>query len=331
MVATTVTSDATMIGTSTTRFRAMGCQIEVQLVHDMAPQTTTAATTALAEAETCFTAYESILSRFLPTSDLTLLNRAAGCGPVHVSPTLGEVAARALAAARATDGLFDPTLGTVLAHLGYDRPFPFLAIEEGGAIPVVTPQHRPNAWREVVIDPSAGTVALPHGVTLDFGGIGKGWTVDQVAARLQEVPGVRGGLINAGGDLRVWGSAPEGERVWLVGVEDPRDLNRDCAVIGVTDCAVATSSIAYRRWRRGDRWVHHLLDPRTGQPAATDLAAVTVIGPSAAWGEIHAKVALLSGVVDGIAYIGAQDGYEGLLIATDGTRHGTVGMGAYGR
>jgi len=112
-------------------------------------------------------------------------------------------------------------------------------------------------------------------------------------------------------------------------VENPRDPDRDCAVLSVTDCAVATSSTAYRRWRRGDRWVHHLVDPRTGQPAATDLAAVTVAGPSAMWAEVHAKVALLLGMVDGRPYLDAQPGYEGLLIAMDGMTDGTIGIGGY--
>ena len=226
--------------------------------------------------------------------------------------------------------MFDPTLGTVLAHLGYDRPFPFPG--RSGTMAwsrSLLPAHHADAWREIVVDPAAGTVALPAGVALDFGGIGKGWAVDRMVAILRHAHGVRGGLVNAGGDLRVWGEAPDAATDWTVGVEDPRDCDRDCAVLGVTDGAVATSSTAYRRWRRGDRWVHHLLDPRTGQPAATDLAAVTVVGPSAMWAEVHAKVALLHGAADGRAYLDAQTGYEGLLIATDGTTDMTTGIGGY--
>lgn len=330
MVATAVVPDA-MTGKATALFRAMGCQIELQLVHDATPQTTDAVMAALMDAELFFATSESALSRFLATSDLTLLNRSAGCGPVLVSPILGEVTQRALAAARATNGMFDPTLGTLLAHLGYDRPFPLVAPFADDAVPALVPPHRDSAWREIAVDPVACTVALPAGVALDFGGIGKGWTVDRVMGHLQATPGVRGGLVNAGGDLRVWGVAPEGEPMWAVGVEDPREFDRDCAVLASADRAVATSSTAYRRWRRGDRWVHHLLDPRTGQPAATDLAAVTVVGPSAAWAEVHAKVALLSGIVEGRAYLGARDDYEGLLIATDGTQHCTGGMEGYRR
>jgi len=331
MVAIAVAPDATMTGKATALFRAMGCQIELQLVHDATPQATDAVMAALIDAELFFATCESALSRFLATSDLTLLNRSAGCGPVLVSPILGEVAQQSLVAARATDGMFDPTLGTLLAHLGYDRPFPLVALFADDAVPALVPPHRGGAWREIAVDPVAGTVALPAGVALDFGGIGKGWTVDRAVDHLRATSGVRGGLVNAGSDLRVWGAAPEGEPMWVVGVEDPRDLDRDCAVLGIADCAVATSSTAYRRWKRGDRWINHLLDPRTGQPAATDLAAVTVVGPSAAWAEVHAKVALLLGASDSRAYLDAQNGYEGLLIGTDGAQHCTGGMEGYRR
>lgn len=324
-----IASVPTTTVTTARLFRAMGCLVELQLVHDGGPAAHRAVGLALAAAEARFAMYEAELSRFLATSDLSLLNRAAGRGPVRVTPALCAVTRDALAAARATDGLFDPTLGTALSHLGYDRPFPLVSPFVDDAMPALVPPHRTGAWRDIVVDPVAGTVALPADVSLDVGGIGKGWTIDRVTDRLRAVPGVHGGLVNAGGDLRVWGAAPEGETAWTVGVEDPRDLTCDCAALRVNDRAVATSSIAYRRWKRGDHWVHHLLDPRTGQSARTDLAAVTVVGPSAAWAEVHAKVALLSGLDAGRAYLDAQDGYEGLCITISGAPSGSAGIGGY--
>lgn len=310
-------------------FRAMGCRIEVQLVHDGGSDTAREVAMALAGIEAQFAAYEAALSRFLPTSELSTLNRAAGAGPFLASPLLRAITGDALAASAATNGMFDPTLATVLAHLGYDRPFPLLDTLADGALPVYIPPHRADAWRDVIVDDLAETITLPADVALDFGGIGKGWTVDRVVAWLRETPGVLGGLVNAGGDLRVWGAAPEEDPAWTVGVEDPRDLDADCALLAVNDAAIATSSTAYRRWRRGDRWVHHLLDPRTGKPAVTKIAAVTAIGPSAAWAEVHAKVALLHGAADGRAYLEAQRGYAGLLITADGDHIPTSGMERY--
>ena len=329
MTATATAPTSTITRTTTKVFRAMGCQIEAQLVHDASPAAERAAGLALSVVAARFAMDEDELSRFIDTSGLARLNRAAGTGPVAVSPLLLAITRDALAAARATGGLFDPTLGTVLAHLGYDRPFPFPTLPDASMAPALLPAHQPGAWRGVAVDPVAGTISLPAGVALDLGGIGKGWTVDRMIARLRRVPGVRGGLVNAGGDLRVWGDAPDGDAAWLVGVEDPRDRDRDCAVLALNDRAAATSSTAYRRWQRGERWFHHLLDPRTGQPAATDLAAVTVVGPSAMWAEVHAKVALLLGLADGRAYLDTQGGYAALCIDNDGRQHGTAGIGMY--
>lgn len=293
-------------------FPAMGCQVEVHLVHDREPDPGDVRA-CLHEAERLFRGDEARLSRFLPTSELSALNRTAGTGPVRVSRPLLDVTAASLRAAAATDGLFDPTLGTMLARLGYDRPFPFPAAD--GAIPVHLPPHRHGAWRQIAVDVAAHTIALPEAVALDFGGIGKGWAVDRAVALLRRRPGIRGGLVDAGGDLRAWGTAPDGEDRWVIGVEDPGDPAHNRALLRIRDQAVATSSIMYRRWRQGDRWVHHLLDPRTGRPALTDLAAVTVIGPSALWAEVHAKVALLLGADDGRAYLARQTGYAGLGMA----------------
>jgi thiamine biosynthesis lipoprotein len=309
-------------------FRAMGCGIEVQLV-----QGGSAAAheidVALAGVEAQFTAYEAALSRFLPASELSTLNRAAGAGPFHASSLLRAITGDALAAAAETGGIFDPTLATVLVRLGYDRPFPLPEAFADGALPVRIPPHRFGAWRDVAADDLAETIELPDDMALDFGGIGKGWTVDRVVAWLRELSGIAGGFVNAGGDLRVWGVAPEDDPAWTVGVEDPASIDDDCARLDVMDAAVATSSTAYRRWRRGDAWVHHLLDPRTGKPAMTDLAAVTVIGPSAAWAEVHAKVALLHGAHAGRDYLERQREYDGLLVAADGTQAVTRGMGRY--
>lgn len=324
----TIIEPTTMTTETTTHvFRAMGCQIEVQLVFDPRAITGDAVHLAFRATEARFRLQDAELSRFLDTSGLSRLNRAAGRGPQSVSPLLLTVTRCALDAAAATDEVFDPTLGTVLANLGYDRTFALVPQFADDAAPALLPLHRREALHEIIIDPDSCTVSLPADVALDFGGIGKGWAVDQAVAHLRCVPGSAGGLVNAGGDLRVWGDAPDGERAWRVGVEDPQALDRDCTVLAVRDAAVATSSTAYRRWKRGDRWIHHLLDPRTGQPAVTDVAAVTVTGPSAMWAEIHAKVALLHGMAAGLAYLEAHDGYDGLLIANDGSHARTTGMG----
>jgi thiamine biosynthesis lipoprotein len=106
--------------------------------------------------------------------------------------------------------------------------------------------------------------------------------------------------LDAGGDLLAAGTGPDGTG-WKIGVEDPHQPDRLAAALLLpTGGAVCTSSIARRRWQHEGRMVHHLLDPRTGQPGGAGLWSVTVVGPDAAWAEVWSKTLFLTGV-DAIA------------------------------
>jgi thiamine biosynthesis lipoprotein len=103
-----------------------------------------------------------------------------------------------------------------------------------------------------------------------------------------------------------------------VGVADPRDPARDRLVLAVRDRGVATSTSARRRWRRGGRELHHLIDPRTGLPSASDVASATVVAPTVARAEVLAKVALLLGPAEGRRLLEASPDAAGLLVLRDG-------------
>jgi thiamine biosynthesis lipoprotein len=127
---------------------------------------------------------------------------------------------------------------------------------------------------------------------IDLGGVAKGWTVDRSADLLKGYPSW---LVNAGGDLYARGAGPSGEG-WMVGVEDPYCPGSDALVMRITDVAVATSSTLRRRWASADgAQCHHLIDPRTGRPAETDLVSVTVLGRTVVEAEVEAKALLLLG------------------------------------
>jgi thiamine biosynthesis lipoprotein len=101
-------------------------------------------------------------------------------------------------------------------------------------------------------------------------------------------------LLEAGGDLVAGGEQSAGGS-WRIGVEDPSGGTLPLAVIVATNEAVTTSSVSQRRWMDGDRVVHHLIDPRTGEPGGAGLLAVTVVGPDPAWSEIWSKTLFLEG------------------------------------
>jgi FAD:protein FMN transferase len=142
------------------------------------------------------------------------------------------------------------------------------------------------------MDPLIRSVTLPTGVALDLGGIAKGYAADLVAEELIE-GGAEGACVNVGGDLRVVGRPP-GADAWCVVVDaEVPDATAPPALV-LAAGAVATSSRARRTWARGDRQLHHLIDPRTGSPACTPWVAATVIAGRAVDAEPLAKAAVLA-------------------------------------
>ncbi len=247
-----------------------------------------------------FEEWEQALSRFRPDSELSRLNDAAG-GPVAVSPLLHSVADAAIAAARATDGLFDPTLLPDLARIGYDRTF--AELEPDAAAPSLP--RGGGGWRGVQLDPRKLLVTVPAGVALEFGGIAKGMAVD-AALDLLRREGFAEALVDAGGDLGV-----QGGRVWPVAVEEVPGLR-----IPLARGAVATSGTGRRRWLQHGRPRHHLVDPRSGEPARTDLRAATVVAATCRQAEVAATVAMLLGSVAAEPFL-RERGLTGILLTDD--------------
>lgn len=295
------------------RFRAMNTDVGVWL-WSAGPT----AKSILAEVEEMFADVESQLSRFRDDSELCRLNARSGRGAVTVSPLLCRVLAQALAAAHQTDGIFDPTLLPQLRQAGYDRSFELLANARDDSPYLPAPSGR-YGWRQVCLDPVNRTVELPAGVAIDLGGIAKGWTVDRASELLAEWGP---SLVDAGGDMRASG-LPGGES-WPVALEDPFHPEMDLLTLALNDCAIATSSIGKRHWQRKGQRFHHLIDPRTGTSAQSDLHTVTALAPSAMEAEVAAKTALLLGSAEGTAWLQEQKN-PAILIQRDGQRT-TIGQ-----
>ena len=291
-------------------FRAMNTDILV-IVATPAEQCAQAET-ALSDVEALFAGVEAAVSRFRPESELSRLNRSAG-RPFVASPLLFTLVAEALEAARATGGLFDPTILGALVAAGYDRSFELLSLAHGA--PTTRPAGgRAHTWRDVCLDARSRTIILPPGSGLDLGGIGKGWAADRAARRLRLFGNY---AVDAGGDISVGGVQGDGGP-WAIGIEDPRHPGSDLAVIGVRDGAVATSTSARRRWSSAGKERHHLIDPRTGLPAESEVISATVTARSAARAEVLAKAALLLGPELGLRFLEEQPDAEGLLVLTGG-------------
>ena len=215
-------------------------------------------------------AVERACSRFTD-SELTRLPDDGR--PARVSALLGTLVTEALRAARRTGGDVDPTLGRPLSALGYDRDFT-LVPRVGGRLSGPPPEPVP-AWRRIHVEPDgpdAAWLTVPAGTRLDLGATAKAWCADRCAADVAGVCG-SGVLVALGGDVATAGRTPSGG--WDVLVQDGPDAPASTVRIADGD-AVATSSTTSRRWRRGGRELHHVLDPRRGTPADPVWDTVTV-------------------------------------------------------
>jgi thiamine biosynthesis lipoprotein len=149
---------------------------------------------------------------------------------------------------------------------------------------------------------------------LDLGGIGKGWTVDRVAKSFGSFQSY---AVDAGGDLYAAGTQADGSP-WTVGVEDPFRPGSDIMTLAVRERAVATSTVARRRWNLAGQVQHHLIDPRTGYPTDSGVASVTTVAGSVAQAEVLAKAALLLGPEAGGRFLGGFPGTEWVMVTTSG-------------
>jgi len=282
------TTEHAMEQTAAATWRALGTQVRLVVTDfrhlDLARQILTA---DLAEVD-------AACSRFRPDSEIRAL--ATAPSPVMLSPLLAEAIAVALRAARLTDGDVDPTVGAAMSRAGYDRDF--------SEVPPIGPPLGPPVrftaksipgWRSVRLD--GRQLTMPEGTELDLGATAKAWAADRSANRIATHFGC-GVLVGLGGDIAVAGPAPEAG--WQVRVQDvtgdPDELpDGPYALVAIRDGGLATSSTTARRWQRGGDVLHHILDPRTGLPAASAWRTVSVAAGTCADANAASTAAIIRG------------------------------------
>jgi thiamine biosynthesis lipoprotein len=257
-------------------------------------------------------------SRFRADSELVAVNATAPgrADGVPVSPLLAEAIAVALRAARRTRGNVDPTVGAAMAAAGYDRDF---ALVRPTGPPLRLTVRQVPGWRQVRLDAAARTLSLPAGTQLDLGATAKAWAADRSAGRLADRLGC-GVLVSLGGDIAVAGRPPADG--WRIRVQDVTGRPEDpppgpAAVVSIRAGGLATSSTAARRWRRGGDVIHHILDPRTGRPAAPVWRTVSVAALSCVEANTASTAAIIQGR-DAIGWLAAHR-LPARLVGSDGS------------
>jgi thiamine biosynthesis lipoprotein len=288
-------------------FQAMHCRMLVA-VDGESPRITR----RLEQVPGWFESWEQRLSRFRPDSELSQLNQRSG-EVVQVSALMQEVLAAALRADRASEGLVTPAVLDALEKSGYDRSFAQMSSGEQFCVDQLQ-SSSPVVAQALQLKARARTVYLAPGARLDLGGIAKGWLVDRAAQRLRRLGPA---LVDAGGDIAVSGPLLSGE-AWSIGLADPFNPERDIDMLMIYRGGVATSGRDYRRWQKNGVWQHHIIDPRTGEPARTDVLTATVIAPTAQEAEMAAKVVLILGSLQGIEWLEKRPHLAGLIVLEDG-------------
>jgi thiamine biosynthesis lipoprotein len=275
----------------------------------------TGAEEAISKAEAELLDAHERLSRFLPESELSRLNRDPR-NTVPVSALVLELAVAVRRAGALSAGLVDATLLAEIERAGYresrtgTRAPPADARRPGPAnerrLAAASSSH---SWNRITVNRKTVSVSRPPGVGIDSGGIAKGLLADIVGAALRHHSTY---AVDCCGDIRIGGV---GGRPRTVLVEDPAG-GEPLHSLSIRDGAVATSGIAIRSWQEPDGGrAHHLLDPSTGQPAFTGVVQATAQAPSAFLAEVYSKQALLSGPDRGPECLR----FGGVLVLDDGS------------
>ncbi len=297
-------------------FGAMGTDVQVTAIGPDASRLDRAIDAAIVELRRV----EDVMTSWRD-SPLTRLNAKAGAGSVSVPAELAQIIARATELGRVTDGAFDPTFASVGALWRFkDRTNP--AVPDEAAIAAAL-EH--VDYRKVQVDPSALTVTLPAGTRIGLGGIAKGYGVDR-AMRVLRDHGVRHGIVNAGGDMKVLGT--RGGKPWEIAIKHPRDRDRAIAVLRVSNTCVVTSGDYERFFEKDGRRYHHIIDPRTGKPS-TGCMSATVVAPSAELADALATAICVLGPEKGLRLAKRFRRVEAIAIDMRGEVRASEGLKTY--
>ncbi len=258
--------------------------------------------------------FETRYSRFLPDSLISRINQSAGVNWVDIDAETQQIFALCDEAHFLTRGVFDPTA------------LPLIRLWNWRADPPVIPGNAEVAaamklvgWRKV--QRARGKVFLPTpGMSIDLGGIGKEFAVDRVA-HLAMQHGITSALVDFGQDVFALGVPTDGRPAWHIGLEDPKQPGKCWAGLAVKNQAVASSGDYVRRFELDGKRYGHILDVRTGQPAANGCCAVSVMAPTCTLAGLFATAAFVLGPEEGIKVMESTQNVNGAITTETGRVH----------
>jgi thiamine biosynthesis lipoprotein len=271
-----------------------------------------------------FRQIEALMSWRKEDSEIAHINRDAYANPVRVSEPTFEVLQKSVEFSRLSGGAFDITVGPLMEL--------WRRAEDANHLPTDAELKQTLSrvgFEKLILDANNMTVRFAvDGMKLDLGGIAKGYAVDKAVEAMQKA-GAVGAMVDAGGDIRCFGTPSKGKTYWLIGLQDP-DVEiekgeskienligggKPLLILKFTDAAVATSG-NYRRFVTvGRKKYSHIVDPKSGY-SSESLASVTIICPAAIDADALGTAVTVMGEEKGLALIEQMPGTEAILITS---------------
>jgi thiamine biosynthesis lipoprotein len=251
--------------------------------------------------------FEAKYSRYWPASLISRINAAAGRDWVDLDPEAERILALCHELHFLTRMAFDPTALPLIQLWDWKKKHTQLPSEsEIAAAKALV------GWAKVQRKP--GRVFLPNpGMSLDLGGMGKEYAVDQVLAIIRQT-GATSGLVDFGADVRVTGLPPDGRPAWHIGLENPNQPGKAWVGLAVRDAAVATSGDYHRKFELNGVRYGHIMDIRAGRPVANGVRAVSVLAPSCTQAGMLSTAAFALGPTEGLRLLDSTVGVAGAIV-----------------
>lgn len=254
---------------------------------------------------------ENEISEWRPHTQISKVNQQAGIQPVKVTPEVFKLTQRGLYFSKLTHGAFD------ISTAAMDKIWRF----DGSMTEMPSPKQVKNSvakvdYRNIILNPCQQTIFLKHkGMKIGFGSIGKGYAAERAKARMQQL-GVVAGIINASGDMAVWGLSTKG-KPWRIGITNPFDLTEPVEVVSLYNEAIVTSG-SYEKYvmLEGKRYAH-IINPKTGYPSS-GLVSVTIKGPDAEFANGLSTSIMVLGLKKGKQLMKQFPNYQYYIITDEG-------------
>ena len=253
---------------------------------------------------------ERLISSWDANSQTSKINLNAGMMPIKVDKELFDLIYRSLKISRLTQGAFDISYASVDNIWKFDG-----SVTEPPSLEEIKNSVTKINYQNIILNSEQSTVYLKEsGMKVGFGAIGKGYAANR-AADIMKAMGIKGGVVNASGDLITWGKQENGGD-WRIGISSPKDINKVFSWLVVSDMAVITSGNYEKYFMHEGQRYSHIIDPKTGYPT-TGIKSVTIVCPDAELADALATSVFVLGQENGLSIINSLKGIECLIITDE--------------